>query len=653
MNKTVQSFDIFDTLLARTVKIPTDIFKIIETKFPYPNFLSLRIKSQELSNQTIDDIYMQFKKISSESDKIIMELKEFELQTEIENTIPIECNISLIKDNDIFVSDMYFNETDIKKILNYHGINGLIFVSSSGKSSGQMWEYLLQTYNISVHTGDNIHSDINMSAKYGIFSRYTNVHQFTYLENALIESNFSLCRLLRTFRLMNKWPENSIEYKLYDQQIKYNIPILLFICRKLANILEQENRNTVLFLTRDGCIIIKLFMFLYPQYKSIYCHSSRIINNKYNNDYISYLKSIYNRDTCIFFDIHGSFNSGRKMFMNEFGHLPRMFIFDFSNKDLKYDGMTTLAQRGNKLEQFNSDLKGTLVNFVGKSDIRCPVEFNLKFIKIMHSTVDEFIKYVKFPIKILFDIFNDDIFWLNFYNEELYKCENIFMNQMTTKTLTELANAYNSDKGTTYKCAHNYTATYEILINNLLNDIPDNFNLLEIGLNRDDTNTIPSLMIWNDYFAQNIHITGFDIQDDFRKFNGVFTNIDIVIGDQSSQKDLLQLKNKTYTMIIDDGYHASNHQQISFMELWENVKPGGYYIIEDLHYQPVKETCMKTKILFENWSDGNWISSEFINQQIVDTIKESICSIKFADSAAFGIWGDNARHALVYIRKKK
>ena len=32
-----------------------------------------------------------------------------------------------------------------------------------------------------------------------------------------------------------------------------------------------------------------------------------------------------------------------------------------------------------------------------------------------------------------------------------------------------------------------------------------------------------------------------------------------------------------------------------------------YFIIEDLHYQPTTETCIKTKYLFENWKNNNWI----------------------------------------------
>ena len=41
--KNVHSFDIFDTLLTRTVKNPTDIFDIIELNYPYPKFKELRL----------------------------------------------------------------------------------------------------------------------------------------------------------------------------------------------------------------------------------------------------------------------------------------------------------------------------------------------------------------------------------------------------------------------------------------------------------------------------------------------------------------------------------------------------------------------------------------------------------------------------------
>ena len=157
-------------------------------------------------------------------------------------------------------------------------------------------------------------------------------------------------------------------------------------------------------------------------------------------------------------------------------------------------------------------------------------------------------------------------------------------------------------------------------------------------------------MMWNDYFYNNINITGFDIDPKFINFNSLFSNIKIFIGDQNNENDLQQLKNKQYDIIIDDGFHASKHQQISFKILWENIKQSGYYIIEDLHYQPEDETCIKTRTLFENWKNDNWIESEYINMDEVQNIKNEIESINFYDSQS-KLWGDNVKNAFVYIKK--
>jgi hypothetical protein len=313
----VHSFDIFDTLLARTVEHPTDIFDIIEKTYPYPNFKKIRLESQNQSNHTMDSIYHQFKLITNEPDTVLHKLREFEVQTEMENTIPIVSNINKIKDNDLLISDMYLSTPEIRALLNYHNINPhtKLYVSSNGKSSGKMWEKLTGEYKIVKHYGDNLHSDIHMASVYGVDGVHTQIYNFTYLEKYLLaHGDHSLCKSLRTFRLMNPYDERSLPYELYEKQIMYNIPILLFICNKLNEILINENRHTVLFLSRDGCLLIKLFSHLYPAYKSIYLHSSRIINKNFNEDYCTYIKEHYDDKTCILFDLHGSFDSGRTLF---------------------------------------------------------------------------------------------------------------------------------------------------------------------------------------------------------------------------------------------------------------------------------------------------------------------------------------------------
>lgn len=654
----INSFDIFDTLLARTVENPTDIFDIIEKQFPYNNFKNLRLQSQNQSNDTMDSIYDEFKKITNESDENLKKLREFELTTEMENTIPIFSNISKIKDGDIFVSDMYLSSNEIRKLLDYHNINKNteLFVSSGGKRDGTMWEDLIQKYKINSHYGDNYHSDIMMSSRYGINGIYTESHKFTSFESHLIQNNeFELCKQIRKFRLANPYDENTIEYEIYERQISFNIPTLLFICNKLNEILINENRNTVLFLSRDGCLLIKLFSHLYPQYKSIYLHSSRIINIDYNDDYISYLKKNYDKDSCILFDLHGSFNSGRQLFTSVFGHLPRIFIFDISYIQNYYSGMTYITNHSNKIEEFNQDYKGTLVQFIDNDDIRAPTEHPIKYIDLIHSIFDSFVKYFDVNLKNN-SIFNDNDFFKKYYIETICNSKPILTNQFDFMNLTQLANKYNSDKGNQFLCAHHYTPMYEQIFNDILNTKLNKkdfstFDLLEIGLMIPKAQeSIPSLMMWNDFFNNNINITGFDIDTRFLKFNGG-QNINIKIGDQSNEHDLLQLKDKNYDVIIDDGYHASKHQQITFKTLWQNVKPGGYFIIEDLHYQPISESCVKTKELFENWSKDNWMETEYINSDEIQIIKKDIESIEFYDSKSTR-WGDAVKNAFVYIKKK-
>lgn len=226
-------------------------------------------------------------------------------------------------------------------------------------------------------------------------------------------------------------------------------------------------------------------------------------------------------------------------------------------------------------------------------------------------------------------------------------------NKIKINQLDELTKIYLSDKGSFYKCSHKYTIYYEKIFNLLYNvKNIDKINLLEIGLNRDNQKDIPSLKLWNDYLNNNCNIFGFDIYDEFLKFNGLYDNIKIYCGDQSNKNDLIQLKENYYNIIIDDGYHASKHQQISFKELWNNILPGGIYIIEDLHWQPENEKGIKTKELLLEWKNDNYIQTEYITLQEVNNIKKNIEKIEFYDSKS-KIWNKNdLKNAIVFIYKK-
>lgn len=671
--KTVNSFDIFDTLLARTVPYPSEIFTLIEYNYPYKNFKKIRIEASKNSNGTFKDIYKQFQILTNETDENIKKLKKYEFKTEKLNTIPIMSNILNIKDNDIFISDMYLSRKKIRKLLDYHNINSntKLYVSPYGKKSGEIWEKLTKIYDIKKHTGDNFHSDIIMANKYNIETTFTNLYKFNFLEEYLYKKDFEIFKCLRTLRLQNPYVQDSKRWIIYDKQYEYNIPLLLLMCKKLAEILKNENRNKVLFFSRDGCLIYKIFSYLYPQYKSIYFYSSRHIHKNYNEDYKRYVKENYDDKTTILFDLNGSFKSGRKLYLELFGKLPRVFLFNFNNTDEYYNGITyifelffkeqntSIIQTMNqtmKIEYYSQDMIGSLIDFIGNKPINMPTELNLKYIRAMHLATDNLIKYNKPSIFLNTSIYNDENYWKSYYIN-IMKFDTYLWEQNHNKNLlTDLANKYNSDKGNKYKCAHYYTIKYQEIISDLLKykysigDI-DNIDLLEIGLNRDNPYDIPSLKMWNDYFYKNINITGFDINNKFELFNKKYDNIKIIIGDQSNEEDLKKLSHKQYDIIIDDGLHASKHQQISFKFLWKYLKPNGYYIIEDLHFQPYKEeNVIKTKYLFKKMKESELIETKYITKDELKIIYDEIKSINFYDSQSKK-WED-PEDALVYIQKK-
>ena len=150
--------------------------------------------------------------------------------------------------------------------------------------------------------------------------------------------------------------------------------------------------------------------------------------------------------------------------------------------------------------------------------------------------------------------------------------------------LTRLANKYGTSKGNRAFGGHYYTRIYHQLFADLRNRP---ITLLEIGLQHPSDHrdaAIPSFRMWRDYFPW-ARLIGFDI-DDFSSIS--FSNCRILQGDMSSRDDLSQLfALGPFDIVIDDASHASAHQQIALACLFPHVTPGGFYFIEDLHWQPL------------------------------------------------------------------
>ena len=183
--------------------------------------------------------------------------------------------------------------------------------------------------------------------------------------------------------------------------------------------------------------------------------------------------------------------------------------------------------------------------------------------------------------------------------------------------LTDLFNSVKSDKGTEQAAGagvpHCYAVEYYPLFQRLRDET---FNFLEIGLDNDSKNTgrpqdAPSLRAWRQFFRK-ATLYGYDIND-FSFFSQVTTIT--FQGDQASREDLARFLRESgeprFGAILDDGSHASSHQQISLGALFPSVEPGGMYLIEDLDWQPFEESA-KTLDVLRTFAETGKFESPFL-----------------------------------------
>jgi hypothetical protein len=179
--------------------------------------------------------------------------------------------------------------------------------------------------------------------------------------------------------------------------------------------------------------------------------------------------------------------------------------------------------------------------------------------------------------------------------------------------LDELMNKYGSDKA-----RNEYVPMYHSFLKTL-REKP--IELLEIGIGT----MIPgvassmvgyslpgyapggSLRAWRDYFPRG-RIMGIDVQPDTQF---VEDRIQTALADSSSKEQLDGvLGDRTFDVIIDDGLHYDETQVKTMQNLWHRVRPGGFYVIEDITVWSRIPTEFRSQIDAIIGSDGFFFLTE-------------------------------------------
>lgn len=234
---------------------------------------------------------------------------------------------------------------------------------------------------------------------------------------------------------------------------------------------------------------------------------------------------------------------------------------------------------------------------------------------------------------------------------------------MFNALLSLLADRFGSDKGRLHGDRHRYADLYELLLHNERNSLG---KLVELGLARGGPEDphhgaverrcdSPSIGMWIEYFP-NAEVFGFDISD-FSHLERAYSRFRFVHGDCGREADLIRLRDAcgSVDLIVDDASHASFHQQLALRTLFPAVRPGGLYIIEDLHWQPPHiEPALPAVPRTLDWlnalREGRGLLSVLWSAEALRALSAEIGSLLVLTDLQ--IPGSRYRNAIGLIRKK-
>jgi hypothetical protein len=351
----MNSWDCFDTLVARRYHHSTSIFDEVGKILSMPNFKELRIKAEGNGGGDLDSIYQNLPNIS----------KEIEISVDIDHCYPIVSNINKVKDGDLIISDMYYTAEVVEKILKKCGLTKKvkIIVTPDGKRKGWIWETIKTPINL--HTGDNYKSDVKSARKNGINSFHYTGSDFNEIEKHISIDNFYLACWMKYIRL--SCPYNSPEeINYWEDQSNFNIPVLALASLELPD-------SKIAFTYRDSIYWKPIYDTLLGK-ESIRFDASRKCYNSPSTEYANY--AINQTKNCVVADLQGSGRSFFNFFKNS------KEIYYLGGPIIKEDNIKSISgASANAIEKHNCSNEGTLIDW-NNGPVRLQTEHNEKLVEI-------------------------------------------------------------------------------------------------------------------------------------------------------------------------------------------------------------------------------------------------------------------------------
>lgn len=318
------SFDIFDTLIFRPFSEPTDVFYLLGEKLGFMDFKRLRMEAEWKARMkgyeknghyeiNLDDVWTVLSRETGINKEVGMHA-ELELEVKLCYANPFikqvfDALVAMGK-HVMIISDMYIPTEDMKKILDKNGITGYkkLYVSCDyykNKADGKLYGYVKDELGLSgdvknvwAHVGDNYNSDIQNAKKNHISTyHYPNIN-----ENSKKYRPYEMSRIIGgAYRgivnehLYNGLNDLSMEY---EYGYVYGGLFVVGYCSFVHDYCEKNHIDKLLFLARDGDILMKVYNYLYPEDATEYVYWSRRAATKLmadNNKYDFFRRFIHHK----------------------------------------------------------------------------------------------------------------------------------------------------------------------------------------------------------------------------------------------------------------------------------------------------------------------------------------------------------------------
>lgn len=470
----VDSIDCFDTILFRYHGSPEEFYTFLEHEFGVPGFCKARKEcvfnaySKLISENndrckktssngkyecnprlqgemSLDRIY---KELSPQFDWSEEEAKKYaKMEWELDDRFlfVITANVKHMNPRVTkVVSDTFYRSKDIIQLLDNRNIPYKeAVVTGYSKHVTSVWNDP-RLINVRTHLGDNVWSDVvGPAVKAGIKGIYSSISKRTHMETLIKQKGYvQLSNWMRFLRLSQNpyipGTDRENRYMLWNEQIEYNIPLMIWSCYKIHNLCRQKRVNRLCFATRDTCHM-KLFfdrMFVNEGYETRVFHTSRIVLQDPPDIYISYATECLlqsDEKNTLFVDLNGTGRSIRA-FINKHitpqykkgvhGNiytffsvwhtgsnyltaepiLPDGFLFRL---DVTFATVRECFLHAAKIEMLNYDTKGMLIGWdkgnavdslsLYGSPKREEPKYNVGYIEIYHQAIHTALQYLFYP----------------------------------------------------------------------------------------------------------------------------------------------------------------------------------------------------------------------------------------------------------------